>query len=128
MFLRDCLRILCPYLLFFSRNFAFSTTGDFLDNAIYKTEVGFRKGSVVFKEWNTAKRMTVIEIQPGAKLAFGRLAKQDLDAAKALSGKMESLSASDDLQFVLLDGRLNELIANGSALVKLIESGIETGF
>ena len=82
----------------------------------------------MFKEWNTAKKMTVTEIQPGARLAWGKIAEQTLDVNESLSGKLESMAASADLQFVLVGERLDELIAKGSSLVKVIESGIETGF
>jgi hypothetical protein len=99
-----------------------------LSDKIHRIEKELRKGSVVFKEWNSAKRMKVIEIQPGAKLAFGKIEKQEIVASMSASGKIEKLAASNDLQFVLLDGRLDELIAQGSALVKVIESSIESGF
>ena len=82
----------------------------------------------MFKEWKTAKKMTVTEIQPGAPVALGKIAGQDLAAAEPISGKVESLAASNDLQFVLEGEQLDELMAKGSPLVKVIESGIETGF
>ena len=48
----------------------------------------------MFKEWTTAKKMTMIEIQPGTPLRFGKIGEQKLEAVLASSGKDEVLATS----------------------------------
>jgi Pre-toxin TG len=96
--------------------------GRFFGNTIYQNEEEFRKGAVVFEEWNSAKNISFFKVKKGTKVAYGKIEMQTLVEADSASKVQKNIDSSNDLQFVFANNysefadknKLFNVLSNGN--------------